>query len=213
MGLQAEETIVDKLLTHLPHDLCHSIDDGLIVAGERAYRDSAHRHEGHISSFLGQARHFHSNEQFAFALDMAGIEHNPVRGNDIIIGQLGPLLLGRFATSSKTWNNAKRSKRRLDLASHNQWVERLFQPDMFGIPSTGPTMAVFFVSVFSGSVRVQPERPLSVEISVMNTMLSERLFSEPLTSFVTRYAQPAEQRDIAQVRLKQAVMKDGKSSS
>lgn len=204
---QAEKTIVDALLKHFPKALCHGLEEGLVASGARAYRDSAQRHEGHLPSVLGQARHFHSNEQFALALDMAGVAHNQLRGNDIIIGELGPLLIGRFCTHHCKWNNAKRSKRRLDVASHNQWLERMVQPGLFGEHAKGPQIAVFLVSVYSSDVRIQPELPLSVEIAVLDTTLSERLFSEPLTSFLGRYAQPADQQDIARVRLKTVVKK------
>jgi len=204
---QAEKTIVEALLKHLPKTLCHALDEGLSVAGARAYRDSKQRHEGHLPSVLGQARHFHSNEQFALALDVAGVQHNPLRGNDIIIGELGPLLIGRFCTHHSKWNNAKRSRRRLDVASHNQWLERLVQPGLFGEHFSGPKIAVFLVSVYSGNVHIQPEQPLSVEIAVLDTTLSERLFSEPLKAFLGRYALPAEQKDSARPRLKAAIKK------
>lgn len=207
MTSQAEKTIVETLLKHLPKTLCHGLDEGLLVAGARAYRDSRPRHEGHLPSVLGQARHFHSNEQFALALDIAGVPHNPLRGNDIIIGELGPLLIGRFCTHHHKWNNAKRSKRRLDVASHNQWLERLVQPGLFGEHSNGPKIAVFLVSVYSGDVRVQPELPLSVEIAVLDTTLSERLFSEPLKVFLGRYALPVEQEDSARPKLKAVIKK------
>lgn len=207
MTSQAEKTIADALLKHFPKSLCHGLEEGLVAAGVRAYRDSAQHHKGHLPSVLGQARHFYSNEQFAVALDVAGVAHNPLRGNDIIIGELGPLLIGRFCTHHRKWNNAKRSKRRLDVASHNQWLERMVQPGLFGEQSKGPQIAVFLVSVYSSDVRIQPELPLSVEIAVLDTTLSERLFSEPLNTFLGRYALPAKQEDSARPRLKAAIKK------
>lgn len=207
MTREAEQTIVEALLKHLSQGLCRGLEEGLVAAGERAHIETAKRHEGHLTHALGQARHFHSNELFAQALDVAKVEHNPLRGNDIIIGQVGSLLLGRFNTSNRKWNSARRSTRRLELASHNQWLERLVQPGLFGEQVSGTHIAVFFVSVFSSNVKVQPERPLSVEIAVMDTTLSERLFSEPLTAFLGRFAQPATQLDLARVRLKAAAKK------
>lgn len=207
MTREAEQTIVEALLKHLSQGLCLGLQEGLVAAGERAHIETAKRHEGHLPQALGQARHFHSNELFAQALDVAKIEHNPLRGNDIIIGQVGSLLVGRFNTSNRKWDSARRSTRRLELASHNQWLERLVQPGLFGEQVSGAHIAVFFVSVFSGNVKVHPERPLSVEIAVMDTTLSERLFSEPLAVFLGRYAQPAAQLDLARVRLKASVKK------
>lgn len=207
MARQAERLILDALLAHLPQGLCRAVEEGLTAAGERAWLEASKRHEGHRSNALGQARHFHSNEQFALALDTAGVEHNPLCGNGIIVGRVGTLLLGRFATSSRKWDNARRSARRLDLASHNQWLERLVQPGLFGEQVSGTHMAAFFVSVFSGSVRVQPERPLSIELAVMDTTLKECLFRESMPTFLARYAKPAEQPDLVRVRLKAAAKK------
>ena len=213
MTREAEQTIVDTLLTQLPQGLCRGIDEGLFAAGERAWLEASRHHKGHLPNALGQARHFHSNEQFAVALDVAGVQHNPLCGNDIIVAQIGSLLLGRFATSNRNWNNARRSTRRLELASHNQWLERLVQPGLFGEQLSGTHIAVFFVSIFSSNVNIQPERPLSVEIAVMDTTLSERLFSEPLAMFLSRFAQPAEQPDLVRVSLKSAAKKQQDSQS
>lgn len=213
MTCEAEETILKTLVTHLPQGLCQGVEEGLVAAGERAWREASRHHEGHLPNALGQARHFHSNEQFALALSTAGVEHNPLCGNDIIVGHIGPLLLGRFATSNRKWVNARRSSRRLDLASHNQWLERLVQPGLFGEQARGAHIAVFFVSIFSGNIRVQPERPLSVEIAIMDTSLSECLFRESLPAFLSRFAQPAEQPDLVRVRLKAAAKKQQDSQS
>lgn len=213
MRRDVEEAIVETILKHLPQSLCHGLEEGLIAAGEMAYIESAKHHEGHLPNVIGQARHFRSNEQFSLSLDVAGIEHNPLRGNDIIIGHIGPLLLGRFNTSNHKWNNAKRSSRRLELANHNRWLEKLIQPSLFGGQIDNSHIAVFFVSVFSGSIRVRPEAPLSVEIAVMDTTLSEKLFSEPVSVFLQRYAQPVAQPDLAHVRLKVATKKKQSNQS
>lgn len=207
MTREAEQKIVHTLLEHLPQSLLTAAHDGLVTAGERAWAENSKRDPGHLPNALGQARHFHSNESFDRTLDMAKVPHNPLRGNDIIIAQVGPLLLGRFATSNPKWSNARRSTRRLELAAHNRWLERLFQPGFFDPPATDVKMAVFFVSVFSGSVAVSPERPLTVEIAVMDTTLKERLFCESLPAFLSRYAEPVVQPDMAQVRLKKAAKK------
>lgn len=207
MTREAEQTIVRTLQDRLPQGLLTAVQDGLVTAGEKAWAEASRRDPGHLPNALGQARHFHSNESFARALDMAKVAHNPLRGNDIIIAQVDSLLLGRFATSNPKWSNARRSTRRLELAAHNHWLERLFQPGFFDPPATNVTMAVFFVSVFSGSIAVSPERPLTVEIAVMDTTLKERLFCESLPAFLSRYAEPAAQPDMAQVRLKKAAKK------
>jgi hypothetical protein len=205
MSATAQKAIIDPLTTHLSRELCAGIEEGLIAAGRQAHLETASAHAGHRAHSLGQQRHFRSNEQFSTALTGAGIAHNPVCGNDIIIGNVGPLLLGRFATSSKTWNNARRSKQRLNLAEHNRWLERLIQPDFLGQPViTHPTMVVFFVSIYSGSIHVQPEMPLAVEIAVMDTELRTQLFHESIPAFISRFAEPVVQADNVRVHLKVA---------
>jgi len=207
MNCEAEQGVVNSLLTHLGPALCQGIQEGLEAAAKMAWLEAKSHHQGTLSCALGQARHFHSNEQFTIALDAAGVPHNPLRGNDIVIGQCGPLLLGRFQTRQQGWNNARRSSLRLKLAAHNEWLERLVQPGLFEQRLDTAHIAVFFVSVFSGSIALQPDRLSSVEIAVMDTKLSERLFSEPVIQFLGRYAQPADQEDLVRVRLKKSARK------
>ncbi|MFP5336959.1 MAG: hypothetical protein ACLGIW_00430 [Gammaproteobacteria bacterium] len=209
MNKTVEDSLVETLLAHLPRDLCMSLDDGFSSAARRAFSDTAQRHDGHRASCLGIARHQHQNEVFAQALDASSIPRNPLRGNDIIVGQVGPLLLGRFSVSSSTWNNVRRSQRRLNLAQSNLWLERLVQPELFGQiwPVEEARVAVFFVSVFSGSLAVQPEQPLAVQIVVPDSSLTSQLFCEPLSQFAARFALPAPQEDMARPRLKKAAEK------
>jgi hypothetical protein len=96
----------------------------------------------------------------------------------------------------------RRSKRRLEIANHNLWLERLVQPFLFDEEAGAQRVAVFFVTVFSGSLLIHPEAPVSIEIVVPDTSLRAVLFNEPVDVFVRRYAQPAVQEDNAKPRLK-----------
>lgn len=209
MNKTVEDNLIQTLVTYLPRDLCMAIEDGLNSASLRAFTDTAQRDVGHRASCLGISRHQQQNEAFALALDSNRIARNPLRGNDIIVGRVGPLLLGRFSVNSSNWNNVRRSQRRLNMAQSNLWLERRVQPELFDQtrPGEEARLAVFFVSVFSGSLAIQPEQPLAIQIAVPDSSLTSRLFCEPLSKFAARFNDAAAQEDKARPRLKKAAEK------
>lgn len=208
MDMEAKGALADALVELIPREFCAALDDGLRAATKRAHAEAAARDEGHRSSVLGQARHFHQNEAFALALDACGIRRNPIKGNGIVVGDLAPAYFARFSISNPTWNRVRRSAQRLKMSRKNLWLQELVQPGLFEASQLiEGQITVFFVSVFSGSLKVQPDAPVSIDIVVPDVTLSERLFSESLTAFLGRYAEPAQQTDIAHVRLKEVAQK------
>lgn len=204
MDTEAKGALADALVELIPRELCMAIDDGFRSAIKRAFSEAEARDEGHRSSVLGQSRHFYQNEAFALALDTCGVRRNPIKGNGIVVGDLSPLYLARFSIANPTWNRVRKSAQRLEMARKNLWLQELVQPGLF--ESAQPVdglITVFFVSIFSGSLKVHPEVPMSIDVVVPDVSLSERLFSEDLTTFLARYAEPAKQFDNAQVKLKE----------
>jgi hypothetical protein len=64
------------------------------------------------------------------------------------------------------------------------------------------------VACFSGSLNVQPESPVSVQIAVPDREMRGWLFREPLGEFVKRYdAEHPVQDDLAKPKLKKHVGK------
>lgn len=213
MSKQSDIAITNALLKYIPQSLCNAVQDGLIEASRRAYDRCKGMDEGHLKSALGQLRHFYSNELFALALASAGIKHNQVRGNDIIVGTSGPLLLSRFNTTDPRWRNAARSKRRLELADRNQWLEALIQPGLFSQAISQAEMAVFFVASYSTRFPRHHEPPISIDIAVMDTQLSESLFKESLHVFKARYNAAPAQPDKVVPKLKSVVHEKKEGSS
>jgi hypothetical protein len=85
----------------------------------------------------------------------------------------------------------------------NQAIEPLVQPELFGQYMPPAEAVAFFVACFSGSLHIQPESPMSIQIAVPNRDMRSWLFKEPLNEFLQRYEQkPAAQDDLAKPKLK-----------
>jgi hypothetical protein len=95
----------------------------------------------------------------------------------------------------------------------NKAIEPLVQPELFD-QYTAPADAVaFFVACFSGSLHIQPESPVSIQIAVPDREMRGWLFKEPLIAFLQRYEQkPAAQDDLAKPKLKK-IKKQGNDGS
>ena len=95
----------------------------------------------------------------------------------------------------------------------NKAIEPLVQPELFD-QYTAPADAVaFFVACFSGSLHIQPESPVSIQIAVPDREMRGWLFKEPLNEFLKRYEQkPAAQNDLAKPKLKK-IKKQGNDGS
>jgi hypothetical protein len=216
MDKEAADALAQTLVAQIPREFCVALDEGFRAAAKRAYTEAASRDEGHRSSALGQGRHFQQNEAFALALDASGIRRNAIKGNGIIVGDLAPLYLARFSIANPTWNRVRKSAQRLEMARKNLWLQEIVQPGLF--EATQPIegqITVFFVTAFSGSMKVQPDVPVSIDIVVPDVSLGERLFGESLSAFLARYAEPVKQPDMAHVRLKDVAQRrqTGGSSS
>lgn len=85
MTKPAKETIPDLLVKNIPRDLIMGIEEALEIGAQRAYTASLGMDDGHLSSVVGQLRHFHMNESFQRALTISGAEPSPIRGNSIVI--------------------------------------------------------------------------------------------------------------------------------
>jgi hypothetical protein len=85
----------------------------------------------------------------------------------------------------------------------NKAIEPLVQPELFD-EYTSPSDAVaFFVACFSGSLHIQPDSPVSIQIAVPDREMRGWLFKEALNAFLQRYEQkPVLQDDLAKPKLK-----------
>lgn len=203
-----QHPIAELLTHHLQRDLVMGIEDALIIGARRGYLAGHPMHSGHRKTAIGYSRHLHMNEAFSEALEAAGAEPSPLRGNHIIVGRSGMFSIGRFHSNTGL-KGGSRSQSRKDLAEANGVLERVVNPDLFEINRAPTRGSVFFVSVsnphYNGH---EDEDPLSrIEIGVPATDMSRWVFRETTKIFLQRYELATPQEDNAQVYLKKGVAK------
>lgn len=184
-----------------------SIEDSLTAAAARGCSGAKDLELGHRAHAMGQLRHFHMNQAFCQALEMAGAAPTPIRGNSIVVGRAGIFMLSRFNLSNGVWNNGRRSISRRQLAEANSAIELEVRPDLFGTNEPLTKATAFFVASFSGSLSDRPETPLSIDIAVPDSDMRSWLFRESLSAFVKRYDEVPAQIDSAKPRLKKSALK------
>jgi hypothetical protein len=204
--MSANDEIAQVILENLPRELVLRLEESLIVGAQKGHLATGTMHDGHRSNVLGQMRHFHMNEGFHSALQIAGAAPAPLRGNGVVLGTSGIVKIGRFNTSIGVWNTARRSSTRRQLAQANAVIQTVVQDDFFGEPQPITEAVIFFVSIFSGSIKSNPESPLAVEIAMPDRSLREWLFREPVSEFLARYNPQNAQIDTAQPTLKKTVL-------
>lgn len=215
MAGPAVDTIPDLLVRNMPRELTMGIEEALYAGAQRAHVAANGMHEGHLPHVMGQMRHFHMNESFHRALEIGNTSPTAIRGNGIVMGRSGVFTLARFNIHEGFWINGRRSHTRRQMSAANRAIEPLVQPELFDsyLP---PTDAVaFFVACFSGSLSIQPETPVSIQIAVPDREMRGWLFREPLDAFLKRYELNLHgQGDHAIPKLKKNISKrkDGTSS-
>jgi hypothetical protein len=159
--------------------------------------------DGHLPHVVGQLRHFQMNESFHRALAMGDASPTPIRGNGIVSGRSGVFRLARFNIPEGLWINGRRSQTRRQMSFANKAIEPLVQPELFDLYAPPSDAVAFFVACFSGSLHIQPESPLSVQIAVPNRDMRGWLFRESVGVFLQRYEhKPMVQDDLARPKLK-----------
>lgn len=203
MNQPPKESIPDLLLRNVPRALVLAVEEALGVGAQRAHAASKGMHEGHLPHVVGQLRHFHMNEVFHRALAVGEASPTAIRGNGIVSGRSGVFTLARFNIPDGLWINGRRSHTRRQMALANKAIEPLVQPELFDQYTTPSDAVAFFVACFSGSLHIQPESPVSIQIAVPDRDMRGWLFKESLSDFLKRYEKaPAVQDDLAKPKLK-----------
>jgi hypothetical protein len=122
MNHLSNDAVAELLMSNVPRDFVLSVEELLAAGATRAWTASAGMHKGHKPSVLGQLRHFHMNEEFSTALEMAGANPSPIRGNTVVTGTLGIFTVGRFNIKAGLLNNGRRSKTRREMSLANRAV-------------------------------------------------------------------------------------------
>jgi len=209
MAQPTRETIHDLLLRNIPRELVMGLEEAKLVGAQRAYGAARGMDDGHLPSVVGQLRHFHMNEAFHRALAVGGASPSPLRGNQIVTGRAGIFTLARFNTKYGVWNSGRRSETRKQMALANAAIEPLVHPGLFAdyVPPSGAV--VFLVACFTGSLHMQPEAPISIQIAVPDRNMNGWLFRESIDAFIKRYDQKSTtaQDDLAKPKLKKNIGK------
>lgn len=204
-----DETVESLLLQHIPRDFLMGVQDGLGIGAMRGFSAGGNMHMGHRANAVGQMRHLHMTETFWDSLAAAGADPTPIRGNQIVTGQLGIFKVGRFNVANRTWNNGRRSLARRQLALANRAMEQLVMPDLFESRKPIGTGTVFMVTVFDRSIQDSMATPFSVDIAVPDHNMTGWLYRETVDEFLKLYETVAEtQIDSAVPTLKAGVRKD-----
>lgn len=217
MPQPTKETIPGLLVKNLTREFVLGVEEALFVGAQRAYAAACGMDEGHLPHAVGQLRHFQMNEAFQRALATASASPSPIRGNGIVTGRSGVFTVARFNIPEGFWINGRRSHTRRQMSFANRAIEPLAQPELFDTYQAPADAVAFFVACFSGSLHVQPESPVSIQIAVPDRDMRGWLFREPLSEFAKRFDQSSlEQRDLAKPILKKNTGKrqdnDGTSS-
>jgi hypothetical protein len=209
MTQPTQETIHDLLVRNIPRELVMGLEEANLVGAQRAYAAARGMDDGHLPSVVGQLRHFHMNESFHRALSVGGASPSPLRGNQIVTGRAGIFTLARFNTKYGVWNSGRRSETRKQMSLANAAIEPLVQPELFSDYVPPSDAVVFLVACFAGSLHVQPETPVSIQIAVPDRNMESWLFREPVDLFVKRYdqKQTTAQDDLAMPKLKKNIGK------
>jgi hypothetical protein len=149
------------------------------------------------------------NESFHRALSVGGASPSPLHGNQIVTGRAGIFTLARFNTKYGVWNSGRRSVTRKQMSLANAAIEPLVHPELFSDYVPPSEAVVFLVACFAGSLHVQPETPVSIQIAVPDRNMESWLFREPVDLFVKRYdqKQTTAQDDLAMPKLKKNIGK------
>ena len=203
-----QESIPDLLVRNIPREVVLGVEEALIVGAQRAYGAGRGMDDGHLPHVVGQLRHFHMNEAFQRALAATDASPSPIRGNGIVIGRTGVFTLARFNIPEGFWINGRRSHTRRQMSMANMAIEPLVQPELFRAYQPPSDAVAFFVACFSGSLLIQPDSPVSIQIAVPDRHMRGWLFREPLNTFLERYDQkPVSQHDLAVPKLKKGIGK------
>lgn len=200
-----KQILIELFVRNIPRDLVLSMDEALVVAGQRAFLAEAGTEIGHLANALGQSRHFKSNETFHAALKAGNCSPTPLNGNKLVIGRSGIFNLARFTTTPGVWNRAKCSKTRRDISQLNRNLQVAMHGDLFEEASPEvTTVSAFFVSLYSGSTTYLPEAPLSIEVAIPTRNMDGWLLREPISTVLGYYdAKPTAQVDLAKPTLKE----------
>ncbi|KKF88531.1 hypothetical protein XY58_08620 [Stenotrophomonas maltophilia] len=206
LSANGHENIAELLSSQLDRGLLLDLQRLVLRALEEAVEASARFAMGHRPTAEGLLRHLILNEAMERGLAEAEVPRTPLRGNAIMVGQVGIVTLGRVHMGNGKWNNAKRSKGKVKLCRNNDVVRRLVKPDLFSDVRVADVreVAVFLVTE-AGQGDADARIYLVVPDETMD--LKNCVFKEEMSLFLQRYAKPSDVEDRVGPKLKSGIKK------
>lgn len=199
--------VADLVVQHVPKQLLMALSDAIFAASKRSYDFAKKKSQGHRATALGLERYLNLNETIHEVFEANGCNPGKLSGNRIVEGHSGIFTIARESYNDNQWKKLFRSKRKQTLIAENVFVENVVQPDLFSDGSDVPKATLFIVCRFSGSLELQPEAPMSIELVVPSSDGKSWVFHEPLELFLTRYDVVPPQEDNAFPGLRKGVIK------
>lgn len=207
MSASGTEIIGDKLSSAIPRDFLLNLERLMPQALAEAVATGMRFDAGHRSTATGWARHMFFNEVMADAMDEAGIEHPPLRGNAIVFGRVGVVTLARVHMGKVQWNNGRRSKTKVKLCAPNAHAKKLVHPDLFEgeIDVAEPIEMAAFILTEGNDLN--DHFAIHVVVTDETMDLRNPVFREGLNQFLQRYQRRQDVEDMVKPKLKNNVKK------
>jgi len=199
--------LVKLIMQYIPRDVLMACEDACFNGDEKGRIQATAFAKGHRPSAVGQNRHFFTNEAFYEALLVHGANPTPLRGTQVVVGQLGIFKIARVNVPGHKWSSGfKRSATRQQLSQINVELKRMFvQPDLFD-QATEPTGGtIFIVGVLDGQDKNGMSQLTQVMLALPSPDMQSFLYVSTISKFLDLYDHPDNiaQTDNAKPKLKE----------
>lgn len=197
-----EKTIIQNI----PRDFLMACEDACFNGDLKGRMQATTFAEGHRPSAVGQNRHFFTNEAFYEALLAHDANPTPLRGTQVVVGQLGIFKVARISVAGHKWASAfKRGSTRKLLSQFNTDIERKFVQYDFFAEATEPVKGtIFIVGVVDGIDENGNAQLTEVMLALPAPNMQSFLYTCTISEFLNLYDQTDNiiQADDAKPRLK-----------
>ncbi|MDR2560743.1 MAG: hypothetical protein LBC63_03095 [Holophagales bacterium] len=210
MNVPEKNAIAGWLMKRIRRESVLSMQDALMAGAQEAADVAQRMDERHRPSFLGQARHFFMNEAFHRALAAQGLSPHPLRGNQIVEGFAGELVLVRMNMRQGDKLAKCRSVTRRQRAAANGHLRRLAERELPGLLDSEDHELLGGTAIFLAEFPLGHRSLPLIRIGVPDEIMSRWLFLKGIDAFVACYDEldaeeqgvPAAQNDNARPTLK-----------
>jgi hypothetical protein len=179
------------ILQHIPRDVLMACEDACCNGDEKGRMKATEFAQGHRPSAVGQNRHFFTNEAFFEALLVHGANPTPLRGTQVVVGQLGIFKIARVNVPGHKWSGGfKRSATRQALSQLNARIERKFvQGDLFTDVADPVRGTIFIIGVLDGLDENGLSKLTQVMLALPAPDMQSFLYASTISAFLDLYEQ------------------------